>query len=1165
MSPAAEQVIQRLDATRQKWWIFTLLSTAVLAISASFATLLLLMLTDALVKFSQGVLAGMLAFWALVTITLVVMVGRRLRRAQRSLEATARCIETEYPDLGSNLINVVQLADDTKNEDRAFCQAAVVEAAQHAGGVRFEDAATKESRWRRFRYCMQTPRDLAESLAVLGLLILIAVVANWLDPNLSSAASRLMSPWEFVPSVGSLKIVRVTPEDTDVLLGESLAITAEIIDRAKGEPYRATLFFAGQGQKEQNVPMSPGERFAVDGSPGAAAGTAYHRRYTIALPSVLGPLDYRLEIGDSQTRRYHVSVSEKPTVEEVEATLHYPPYLGRADETLVERTADLEAPQYTVAKLRIRPSTAITKGYLDAEGRIFTGRVEDQGELLVVEMPLVKNTTFTVHLFKGEQSDPDPRINRVHVLPDRPPSVELLKPPRQSRAAPGSDVAVMIRASDDHGLGQVQLEMKIKPPASTTPGDERPDAAAPEDLPVKTVQQWTKFQSSTTAVLHHRLELAEKVARPGQTVMVRATVRDRRNFGGWELDLRPQQAASGWHAIEVIDEEAEVNATLEQLDSLRGALFKMLEKQIRAQARAALVPRAKQIEQATAEAGQVRTLQVEIQKSSIGLVKSIGQSEREDYQAIKRILNQLAFGEMLKAVQQCDGLVKIELLEGFPQPVGELIETQQRVIGVLRKMLDITRRAQTEELAEMKHRRTSDLPDDARQKLDALKAALDKALEEQRKVIEASENLAKAPVEDFAEEKEQLLKTLEAAEDDWSKFINELNTDLSKLPEQDFANPSMLKELVEIQTEIKMADDAMLKKTADIAVPLEQLGAEMAEEIQTNMEKWLPDTPDRERWSQEESLTDEGKEAPMAELPGELEDLIGDLMEDEEDLFDEMEDVSSSAADSLDKGAGWDVADGPISNMSAKGATGNRLPNTSEIGGRAGEGRQGKSSGEFVGDEAVGKGGRKTPSRLTPDPYVAGQIKDHSRDPTGGATGGGKESGEGGEGLEGPAPGPRGQRQMNRLAGKQAALRNKAEGVDLEHFKVMGFHHTDLQRMIELMGQVERDLKAGRYQNALRRRNVMVEGLGNVKQHLEGEFEVHRDSTVNLPTDVQEELLGSMGDPSPAGWEEMNRQYFERLSRGGVEVPGSALSPSGGSETGPVLTGTSPTLTGTDQ
>ena len=339
------------------------------------------------------------------------------------------------------------------------------------------------------------------------------------------------------------------------------------------------------------------------------------------------------------------------------------------------------------------------------------------------------------------------------------------------------------------------------------------------------------------------------------------------------------------------------------------------------------------------------------------------------------------------------------------------------------------------------------------------------------------------------------------------------HTDLSKLPEQDFANPSLLKELVEVQTELKMAKDALTKKTADIAVPLEQLGAEMAKEMTTNIEKWLPDTPDRERWSQEEPLTDDMKEAPMAELPKEMEDIVGKLMEDEEDLFNEMEDASSSWADSLDKGAGWDAMDGPISNNSARGVTGNRLPNTSEIAGRSGEGRQGKSSGEFVGDTAVGKGGRKTPSRLTPDAFVKGQVKDYSKDPVGGATGGGKESGAGGEGLHGPVPN-RPERDMGRLATKQAQLRNKAEGVDLR-FKVLKYHHNDLKRMIDVMAAVEGDLKAGRYRNALRRRDVLIEGLGEVKTYLKGEFTIRQDQTANLPTDIQKEILGSMQEPSP--------------------------------------------------
>jgi len=568
-------------------------------------------------------------------------------------------------------------------------------------------------------------------------------------------------------------------------------------------------------------------------------------------------------------------------------------------------------------------------------------------------------------------------------------------------------------------------------------------------------------------------------------------------------------------------------------------MWQILERQILARTAAGTLLAKQLLAERSGAAAAIRRQQVEIQKASVDLVGSIGPADRPERLAIKRVLNGLAFGDMLQAVTRCDTMLKLKLPAEFAKPTSELTAAQDRIIDVLRKLLDVTRHAQADVLADMKKRPGGNLPADAKQKLEEIRNKLEKFLEQQKKVIEASENLAKMPVEDFSDKEKEALRQMAAAEDEWSKFMKDMHSDLSKLSDQDFANASQLKELVEIQTELKMAEDALLKKSADIAVPLEQLGYERAEEMKTNMEKWLPDTPDREKWSQEESPTDKDKEAPMAELPGELEDMVGDLMEQEEDLFEEMEDVSSSAVDSAD--AGWDAGDGPISNNTAQGVTGNRLPNSSEISGRSGEGRQGKASGEFVGDEAVGKGGRKTPSRLTPDPIVKGQIKDHSKESAGGSTGGGKESGKGGEGLEGPLARSPGPREAERLAGKQAALRNKAAGIELQ-FNVTSFHHTDLKKTIEQMSQVERDLKAGRYQNALRQRQVLVGGLGNVKQYLEGEFEVRQDTTTNLPTDIQKQILGGMQDPSPAGWEELNRQYFERLTtseaKAGAEKPG---------------------------
>jgi hypothetical protein len=1136
MSPVAESVLERLDATRQKWWLFTLLSTLVLAVSFSFGLLLTFVAADALIRCSQLGLILLFAAWLATTAGLLGFVGYRLARSHRSLEATARRIEWECPELGNDLINVVQLADDVRIADRAFCEAAIRNAAARIGTFRFDEAARREGRLRRFVHCMQMPRDLAESTGLLALLAVLAVVSSMLLPNWGSAASRLMKPWGFVPSVGQVGEIRVSPGNTEVLAGTSVEVLGTIENPAAAS-YPATLFVAAEGDAESSYAMAPDEAGA---------------NYRATIPAVVSRSAYRLEIGDSQSGQFTIQVSQKPAVERVGVRFHFPAYIGRSDDSFEQKDADLQAPQFTEAELRIHASTPIAMGHLMLEGQQLPGRVEEQGRVLVAKLPLLKETTFTIHLENAAgKTDQNPRVNRVRVVPDRPPAVELLKPGVKDTAMPGSTVPVMIRVTDDYGVGRVRLEMKIKDAAAEKPEGKAEDAEdkaeegeakpEPDNEPGTLVQEWTKFDSSTTVALNHRLELAADRVKPGQRVLVRAVACDKREYHDWGQDLKPQETRGPWHTVRIVSPDAKATAAVQQIENLRDEVLKILEKQVKARVRATTILPAKDLARRTAAAGDVRTMQVEIQKRSAEVVQSVKEADKQDRQAIKRILNQLASGEMLQAVRVCDELAKQTSLEGFDEPCPKLIASQERIIEILRKLLDIAMEARSEAMEEMGKRSGGDLPDDTKKKLEDAKSKLDEFLKQQKKLIEATENLAKKPTEDFSEEDEQLLKKIAAAEDDWSKFMQDLHSDLSKLPEQDFANASIAKELVEIFTEIKMqAEDSLTKKSCEIAVPLEQLGYERAEELKSNLEKWLTDTPDREKWSQEESPSDADKEAPMAELPGELEDIIGDLMEEEEDIFDEMEDVSSSAADSLDKGAGWDAADGPISNMSAKGVTGNRLPNTSEIGGRAGEGRQGKSSGEFVGDEAVGKGGRKTPSRLTPDPVMKGQIKDHSKEATGGATGGGKESGEGGEGLEGPAPNSPGQRERNRLAGKQADLRNRAEGVDLK-FQVGSFHHTDLKRMIESMKQVEDELKAGNYQNALRQRQVLAERMNNLKQYLEGEVEIRKDNSTNVPGEIQKDILGGMQDPSPAGWEELNREYFGRLSSGGA--PAAAPAP----------------------
>ena len=193
MSPVADSVIRRLDAARQKWWFFSLLTTTVLAASASFGMFLCFMLADSLLRFSQWILLGLFLVWLLATVVILCGVGRRLLGGQRSLEAAARRVEAEFPDLGSNLMNVVQLSEDSKNADRAFCEAAVEQAAAEVEHVPFDQAprrnrtggdssiaCTRRATWpnRAAFCCAAGDRHRRRDLI----------------PNWSSAASRLLAP-----------------------------------------------------------------------------------------------------------------------------------------------------------------------------------------------------------------------------------------------------------------------------------------------------------------------------------------------------------------------------------------------------------------------------------------------------------------------------------------------------------------------------------------------------------------------------------------------------------------------------------------------------------------------------------------------------------------------------------------------------------------------------------------------------------------------------------------------------------------------------------------------------------------------------------------------------------------------------------------------------------
>jgi len=166
---------------------------------------------------------------------------------------------------------------------------------------------------------------------------------------------------------------------------------------------------------------------------------------------------------------------------------------------------------------------------------------------------------------------------------------------------------------------------------------------------------------------------------------------------------------------------------------------------------------------------------------------------------------------------------------------------------------------------------------------------------------------------------------------------------------------------------------------------------EEAEDRIDDMEMWLGEKPDEVKVTTEtldrEEMPEEG--IALGALAAEVEDLIGELLEeDEEDAADADDGATTHAMSDVE--AGWEVMEGNISSFAAKGKAGNETPDHKEQDGRSNVGRQGMSVGETAaGSGTIGEGDKNIEERRTADPTQSGQVNlDGEADTK--ATGGGK-------------------------------------------------------------------------------------------------------------------------------------------------------------------------------
>jgi len=1073
MAEAYAQLLDYVQLVRRLWRTRRVVEGLVLAPAVVIAVGVAVTIVDQVADFGYG------GRWALAAILWLTVIGSLLHGVARpalmphSDEFYAALMEQRLPVLGNRLINAFQLGRDENPSAPRLVEAIVgdgVSAAYDADPGR----------------AVGSPTLRRNAIALAAVLIVGAVYSIWAGPTAGTSFLRVLLPGaDIAPFTWTKLAVKLEPGDR-LLEGTPLTVTALTTGRI---PDEAALYWADA--------RGGGHRLRM-----AAAGRG---EFTHAFPEVRASLELYVTAGDARSETFRIVADRRPRIDSMSVTYQYPAYAGLEDYTIEDFDGHLHGLPGTRALLNLRANKPLERLTLaTSSGREIVAAPPGRGgdPCWSVSLTLKETGTYRVRLLDTQGYEVEaPTTYTVTLERDAAPVIAFTRPGRDVQRRPEGSVDFVIVAQDDLGLGPATMLGRINDATKPVVIHAWPNDGPP--------QRRLELSLSRTA---KELGLAG-----GDRLQYWARVLDR-NPGFQGISDGPGVAETRRFYLIVLSAEQAAALLERQLADYAKVIGELIRLQRMNRAETA---EAKPAEGLIERQGLIR-------RQTLQLADVMAQSAFPGRTIIAE-LRRLGEGPMAQVIGLLESYRDATDLEAGRAFASRSLPTQDQIVEALEGLLmRMDRNEQTRSyLKKLKkaepvvHRQVTGV-------LAKMAENLDKFLSDLREIDEKYEKLPKRlDGEDVSGEDLAAIDDIEQRLDRWKEWFKDSVDAIMKLP-QGFVAEAFLAE--NFSTIFEEIEKQATPPTVEIATPLEEGAKALAEEVAEDFEMWMPDHGDNLRWVMEEPM--EGTfEVPEATLPSSLQDMIGDLIEDMNDFDEAADDITGAWGGNMQ--VGWGITDGPISSFSAVGKTGNQLPNASEMGGRAGSGRRGRSSGQMVGDTSRALEGRPTPARLTNEPYEAGVPKAEKQLNPRGATGGGKKTGGGQRGLQGGTP-PDFVKDMERLAHNQALLREKAQRI-ARALNYRGRPLGGVLRAIELMKGAEQDYRDLRYDDAARKRKMALDAVRQSESRIDEAVSLSLQKAAHIPPEMRREISAAARQALPEGYEDIVGAYYKALSRSASE------------------------------
>ena len=424
---AMEHVYRLLDRSRGTWRVMDMLAGLLKTFAVFGGALVVGFLADNLLHLPGWVrlLYGIGALAALIAMVARFVLHPLLR--PMTDEMVAAHVERALPESANRLINAVLLTGE-RFRDPLSRRLAVAQIRSTARDVRsgglVRPAGTGD---------LRRPARWALGLAAFALLYGLIFTEHF-----GNAFLRFVHPTRYIPPITDTRL-SVTPGDAELLQGDSLAVEARV-GGLLPESARIEIDVAGR---------TAAEAMAFEGN-----------AFNYAFSNVQQPFTYRVRAGDALTRRYVVTVSDRPAVQRVDLTYVYPAYTGMAELLEENSPGDIRAPVGTAVRLIVQADRPVQGGGIEV--RPLTA---DAGEP-AVQSPLVPRSetelrgelavrssgSYRIAVRDAGGVSNVPRVRQIEAVPDAAPRVIFEQPARDVAAAPDARVTLLAGVEDDFSL-----------------------------------------------------------------------------------------------------------------------------------------------------------------------------------------------------------------------------------------------------------------------------------------------------------------------------------------------------------------------------------------------------------------------------------------------------------------------------------------------------------------------------------------------------------------------------------------------------------------------------------------------------------------------------------------------------------------------------------------